>query len=472
MELFHSAWNADAGDLIARLEAAGYETWAVGGCVRDMLLHKQPTDWDLTTAADPQTIAEICSDCTVLSVGEKHGTMTVEYRGRWYEITMFRTETGGDGRHPSCVQHAPDLRSDLARRDYTINALAYHPQRGLRDEFCGLADLAARRLRTVGDAPRRFAEDYLRILRGLRFAACLGFSIEEDTAAAMRSCFAGMQRLSGERIWQELCRLLCANACAAVLRQFSAVLCGIGGGWEDFACSETTLEKLPQLPCDALIRLMALLREHPQREAALLRLRLSRAQMQRIHGLWQSADALCKVKEERDSVEESQFPSRDDKATLQDVGAPLQDAKASSQDADSSCEAKEERDSIAENSLPSRGAKVSLRDALSSRKAKEERGHVLPWLASLPDGTRWEDARMLLCLLDRQELWDVCEKIAQEDLPFSVRELRISGDDLLKLGVSRGEAVGKMLRTLLDAVWRGEAGNETSELIVRAKREQ
>ncbi len=428
MELFHSAWNADAGDLIARLEAAGYETWAVGGCVRDMLLQKQPTDWDLTTAADPHTIAEIFSDCTVLSIGEKHGTMTVEYRGKWYEITMFRTETGGDGRHPSCVQHAPDLRSDLARRDYTINALAYHPQRGLRDEFCGLADLTARRLRTVGDAPRRFAEDYLRILRGLRFAACLGFSIEEDTAAAMRSCFAGMQRLSGERIWQELCRLLCANACAAVLRQFSAVLCGIGGGWEDFACRGETLEKLPQLPCDALIRLMVLLREHPQREAALLRLRLSKAQMQRIHGLWQSADALCAANTERYSVSTKLLQSRD--------------AKASSYDADSSCE------------------------------ANTEHYNVLCWLASLPDGTRWEDARMLLCLLDRAQLWDVCEKIAQEDLPFSVRELQISGDDLLKLGVSRGKAVGKMLRTLLDAVWRGEVGNETSELIVRAKREQ
>ena len=163
---------ASVCQLISRLESAGYEAYAVGGCVRDMLCGRTPHDWDLCTSAMPWETKACFPDCTVLTIGEKHGTITVLWNGEPYEITTYRVDgTYTDCRRPEEVTFVRSLEEDLRRRDFTMNAMAYHPERGLVDLCGGRDDLAAGVLRCVGDPERRFSEDALRILRGLGFAA-------------------------------------------------------------------------------------------------------------------------------------------------------------------------------------------------------------------------------------------------------------------------------------------------------------
>ena len=190
---------------IQQLNQAGFEAYCVGGCVRDSLLGLQPHDYDLTTRATPEQIRQVFSAHELVLAGEKHGTVGVIIDHAVYEITTFRTEGGYlDSRHPDWVRFVRDVKEDLARRDFTVNAMAYSPRRGLCDPFGGQADLKNKLLRAVGDPVRRFREDALRILRGLRFAARFGFEIEEQTRAAMHTEIAGLDSLARERVLTEL----------------------------------------------------------------------------------------------------------------------------------------------------------------------------------------------------------------------------------------------------------------------------
>lgn len=194
---------------IHALESAGFEAYAVGGCVRDSLLGLTPNDYDLCTNATPAQIAALFSGHTLIRSGEKHGTIGVVLDGAVYEITTFRKEGGyQDSRHPDWVEFVPDIREDLARRDFTINAMAYHPKTGYIDPFGGQQDLENKVLRAVGHAPTRFQEDALRILRGVRFAVRFGLTPERTTMDAMLSLAPLMDQLAKERIFQELCGLL------------------------------------------------------------------------------------------------------------------------------------------------------------------------------------------------------------------------------------------------------------------------
>ncbi len=194
---------------IHTLEAAGFEAYAVGGCVRDSLLGLTPNDYDLCTNATPAQTAALFAGHTLVRSGEKHGTIGVVLDGAVYEITTFRKEGGyQDSRHPDWVEFVPDIREDLARRDFTVNAMAYHPKTGYIDPFGGQQDLQNRILRAVGHAPTRFQEDALRILRGVRFAVRFGLTPEQKTMDAMLSQAPLMDQLAKERIFQELCGLL------------------------------------------------------------------------------------------------------------------------------------------------------------------------------------------------------------------------------------------------------------------------
>lgn len=200
-----------AAALIAGLNQNGHAAYAVGGCVRDSLLGLLPHDWDLCTSALPEQVISIFGEQQCIPTGLKHGTVTVKHGGRLYEITTFRTEGAySDGRHPDAVAFVPDVRADLARRDFTINAMAYNSAEGLIDPFGGEADLAAHLVRAVGQPEKRFEEDALRIMRLYRFAARFGFAIDPATAAAARRLAARLSLVSAERIQDELCRLLCA----------------------------------------------------------------------------------------------------------------------------------------------------------------------------------------------------------------------------------------------------------------------
>lgn len=207
-----------AAELLDTLHRAGYAAYVVGGCVRDSLLGLTPHDWDLCTSALPQQGMELFGEEKCIPTGLQHGTVTVKQGGGLYEITTFRTEGAyTDGRHPDEVHFVPDVREDLARRDFTINAMAYNAKEGLVDPFGGQTDLQSGILRAVGVPHQRFTEDALRILRLYRFAARFGFSIDPPTAQAAQELCAHLDCVSVERIEEELAKLLSAPAPAAYL---------------------------------------------------------------------------------------------------------------------------------------------------------------------------------------------------------------------------------------------------------------
>ena len=210
--------DSGAAALLDALHTAGYAAYAVGGCVRDSLLGLVPHDWDLCTSALPQQVIELFGEARCIPTGLQHGTVTVKQGGGLYEITTFRTEGAyTDGRHPDEVHFVPDVREDLARRDFTINAMAYNEKEGLIDPFGGQADLQQGIVRAVGVPHQRFTEDALRILRLYRFAARFGFAIDPATAQAAEALCAHLDCVSAERIEEELSKLLAAPAPAAYL---------------------------------------------------------------------------------------------------------------------------------------------------------------------------------------------------------------------------------------------------------------
>ena len=207
-----------AAALLDALHAAGYAAYVVGGCVRDSLLGRTAHDWDLCTSALPQQVMELFGTEQCIPTGLQHGTVTIKYGGQLYETTTFRTEGSyTDGRHPDEVQFVPDVREDLARRDFTINAMAYNAAEGLVDPFGGQKDLQNGLLRAVGEPQQRFTEDALRILRLYRFAARFGFALDAATARAARQLAPHLDCISAERIQEELAKLLAAPQPGAYL---------------------------------------------------------------------------------------------------------------------------------------------------------------------------------------------------------------------------------------------------------------
>ena len=218
---------AYVGDCIEALEGAGFAAYAVGGCVRDALLGRTPHDFDLCTDARPEQTRAVFSGYPLVLAGEKHGTVGVVTPEGVVEITTFRQEGGyGDNRRPDWVDFITDLREDLARRDFTVNAMAYSPARGLADPFGGRQDLERKILRAVGDPDTRFREDSLRILRGVRFCAAYGLTPDPETEAAMLRQAHLMEHLARERVFEELNRLL-PKINAPQLLRFAPVLAAV-----------------------------------------------------------------------------------------------------------------------------------------------------------------------------------------------------------------------------------------------------
>jgi len=213
--------------LITLLESAGHSAYAVGGCVRDTLLGQPPGDWDLCTSALPEQIMEALRPHGIktLGTGLQHGTVTAVIDHEAVEITAFRLDGGyTDHRRPDSVTFTDDLAADLSRRDFTVNAMAWHPEKGLIDPFGGEADLRAGLLRCVGEPRKRFGEDALRILRCLRFASVLGFSIEGNTSSALFDLKGTLSHVAAERIQSELTRLLCGQNARQILLDYREVI--------------------------------------------------------------------------------------------------------------------------------------------------------------------------------------------------------------------------------------------------------
>lgn len=217
-------------DVINRLEASGYEAYIAGGCIRDFLLGRQPKDYDITTNADPEQAAACFGDSCfkVIETGIKHGTITVVSEGENVEVTTYRVDgIYKDHRRPESVRFTERLEDDLARRDFTVNAMAYSDSRGIVDRFGGQKDLFNRIIRCVGDPEERFEEDALRILRAIRFASELDFRIEPKTARAIHAKKHLLKEISAERIMSELIRFVCGKSPCDLMLEFEDVFCTI-----------------------------------------------------------------------------------------------------------------------------------------------------------------------------------------------------------------------------------------------------
>lgn len=278
-------------EIARRLEEAGYSTWTVGGAVRDALfLGHVRSDWDLATAAHPDLVRRLFRPS--YPVGLRFGTVGVRGSdGRVYEVTTFRKDIETDGRH-AVVEYAERIDQDLARRDFTINAIAYHPLRDeFRDPFGGRSDLGARVLRCVGEAEVRFAEDYLRVLRGLRFAGRFQLKVEPATWDALTDAVSNVPRLSGERIREELLKVLAIEEASPALRLYreSGALAAIlpelsgleEGRWEGML---RTVDEIG--PSRFHLRLVVLLAPVGDRlEDVMTRLRFSNAELRQVQEL-------------------------------------------------------------------------------------------------------------------------------------------------------------------------------------------
>lgn len=217
--------SKEAEKAISLLYESGYEAYAVGGCVRDMIMGRECQDTDITTSALPEEIKEVFSSFRTIDTGIKHGTVTVIINSTPLEITTYRIEKGySDGRHPDKVIFTPELEKDLKRRDFTVNSIAFCPEKGFIDPFSGKEDIERKIIRCVGNPTERFTEDSLRILRGLRFSSVLGFEIEKNTAEAMRECKELLNAVSNERIFSELSKLLCGKNVKEIIVKYSDIL--------------------------------------------------------------------------------------------------------------------------------------------------------------------------------------------------------------------------------------------------------
>lgn len=211
--------------IIQKLESNGFSAYAVGGALRDMILGREATDYDIATSALPEETKKVFKDCRVVETGIAHGTVTVVLDGEPYEITTFRTESGyADFRRPDKVSFVTDIKEDLFRRDFTMNAIAYSEKEGIIDHFGGVADIERKTIKTVGNPIKRFTEDALRIIRALRFSSVLGFEIEKNTSEAIFEISDNLSKIAPERIYTELKKLLCGDNVESVLKRYISVL--------------------------------------------------------------------------------------------------------------------------------------------------------------------------------------------------------------------------------------------------------
>ena len=425
-----------AAELLDTLHRAGYAAYVVGGCVRDSLLGLTPHDWDLCTSALPQQGMELFGEEKCIPTGLQHGTVTVKQGGGLYEITTFRTEGAyTDGRHPDEVHFVPDVREDLARRDFTINAMAYNAKEGLIDPFGGQADLQSGILRAVGVPHQRFTEDALRILRLYRFAARFGFAIDPPTAQAAQELCAHLDCVSVERIEEELAKLLSAPAPAAYLDEkiLSVVLPELSP--EALAAAKPVVDACPAGEQALPVRLAALLLSLGEdgTRRTLRRLRCSNACIE---------ETAVLVREVVSGV-----PGAFSSDTNRAIPSPaLLPAATGSHPSGRSSE-----------KLPAR-PQVSLN--IYTRKLLGQYGlKTVQRLAALGTALQPEHAA------DFAALSELAERLDADGVCCRVSQLAVNGRDLMAAGVPAGPGIRKVLEALLDGVIREEYSNERQALL-------
>ena len=421
--------------LLRQLNAAGFSAYAVGGCVRDSLLGCAPQDWDICTSAGPeQTEACFAADRTILT-GARYGTVTVVRGGVPYEITTFRAEAGyADSRHPDRVDFLRELAPDLARRDFTVNAMAADAAGAVTDLFGGQDDLRRGVIRCVGDPAERFAEDALRMLRALRFAARLSFRIDGETAAAIHAARTRLRAVAPERLHKELSGILCGRQAAALLEEFSDVLFEL---IPELAPCQGFRQYNPHHTRDVWTHTLAVVDgvppEEPQRQPVPQREqhmqqgdRIRAARQGDGHpaaGAAVTAEVLRRLRYDRATTE---FVTQ----LVAVHGRPIPD------------DLRGMRRMLARLGAPVCRALIQLRcaDAIGTGTAD-----------AAEQTARCEAALSLLAQAEKG-----CS---------SVSTLAVSGRDLLALGMTQGPAIGAVLKRLLDAVLDGSAPNDRASLL-------
>ena len=427
---------------LSLLEARGYEAFTVGGCVRDSLLGRVPNDWDITTNATPEQMKTCFEDFRVIETGIQHGTLTVIIDGTQLEITTYRNDGEYlDNRHPAQVTFSKHIEDDLSRRDFTVNAMAYYPQKGLIDLFDGRADLKAHVIRCVGDAKTRFEEDGLRILRAIRFASVLDFAIEEKTAKAVHGCKNLLSGIAAERIREEFCKLICGRGAVRILRDYIDVISvflpelGACVGFEQntkyhcFDVFEHTLQALALCENgDLITRLGILLHDIGKPLCYTEDEQGGHFKGHALVGVEITKNTLSRLRFDNETirrmellVEWHDIPLSAEKKRVKRLMQKLSDADIL------------------------RLLEIKRCDRLAHAKDFQE---LPPDLALIPS---------------------VIEEIRAEDACLSLKTLAIDGADLMAIGIPEGKKIGTMLHTLLDDVIEERLPNEKNALLQAAK---
>ena len=431
--------DSGAAALLDTLHAAGYAAYAVGGCVRDSLLGRTAHDWDLCTSALPQQVMELFGTEQCIPTGLQHGTVTIKYGGQLYETTTFRTEGSyTDGRHPDEVQFVPDVREDLARRDFTINAMAYNEAEGLVDPFGGQADLQNGLLRAVGEPQQRFTEDALRILRLYRFAARFGFALDAATARAARQLAPHLDCISAERIQEELAKLLAAPQPGAYLEP--AVLAVV----------------LPELTPEALTAATPVLdacpageENLPVRWAALL-------------GALGEADTRRVLKRLRCSnacIEETAVLVREVAGQGVCRSFLLGHESGHSIARPTACGSRVPPQRTVLGETPAHAGEVAIRQLLGRYGLR-----TVERLCALCAALHPQNAPD--CALAAQR----ARQLEADGVCCRVSQLAVNGRDLMTAGIPAGPALRRVLEALLDGVIRAEYPNEKPALLAAAQK--
>ncbi|MBQ6874809.1 MAG: CCA tRNA nucleotidyltransferase [Lachnospiraceae bacterium] len=421
--------------IIKKLEEHGFEAYAVGGCVRDTILGRTPGDWDITTSALPEQVKSIFR--RTIDTGIEHGTVTVMIGQVGYEVTTYRVDGDyQDGRHPTSVTFTPSLVEDLKRRDFTINAMAYRPGEGVVDCFDGLADLENKIIRCVGDPKERFREDALRMMRAVRFSAQLGFTIEDNTKAAIKQMAGNLRLISKERIQAELLKLITSphpdyirtayetGITAIVLPEFDRMMeTPQKNSFHALSVGEHTIESLLHVEANPILRLTMLF--HDMGKPDCLRIDADGTTHFKQHAIV-GADIT------RNALRSLKF----DNHTIDNVTALVRYHDSM-------------RDCVAARQTPPVVNKRALRRLVSA--IGRERFPLLMEVNLADNLAKTEFAKKThLPALDAVR--EAYEEIVDADDCLTLKELELNGKDLMAMGIAPGKEIGRILGACLEWV--------------------
>lgn len=424
--------------IINQIENAGYEAFLVGGCVRDIFLGKEPLDWDITTSAHPEKVIEIFSNYKIVPTGLKHGTVGVIINQTAYEITTYRTENGySDNRHPDIVEYSTSIKDDLSRRDFSMNAIAYNPKIGIYDPFDGISDIKNKIIRTIGNPDIRFGEDALRILRGLRFAAILGFDIELKTAKSIIENKELLRKISKERIASEFNKLICGDYAERILAEyrdvFSVFIPEIASTFNFcqhnphhcFDVWRHSLVALKNIEKDKTLRLAIFFHDIGKPYTFKLDQNgIGHFKTHNIKGTEITRSVLKRLKYDRKTILDVTWLVYHHDQKLQTDRASVKHYI---------------------NIYGAEMLKMLMKVQLADNSAKKEKR-----------SKRYTDAELILKTTD---------DILSKNECCTMSQLNINGNDILSLGIRSGEKIGEILNNLLELVINEKCKNEKNELI-------